>query len=841
MLLACALYGLPSLARGAPEAPPHPTPPGVPSPSAVLKSLTASGPADLADWRPDAGAGARHTRAPYFYVAGGNPKRDRLPLKETRAEVGIAGTIAKVVVHQVFTNEGDKPIEAVYVFPASTRAAVHAMRMHIGVRTVEARIAKRAEARAQYETAKREGKRASLLEQERPNVFTTSVANIMPKDRIEVVLEYTEMLVPENGVYELVYPAVVGPRYVAKASPSKTSEAWTGNPHLPAGAPEPYAFALAVQIQAGMAIKEITSPSHPLSVTWNGPRSATVGLAQPGGGDRDFVLRYRLAGDRIETGVLLWDEPKEGPDLVPEHFFSLLLEPPRRPAIAVIPRREYIFLLDVSGSMAGFPLETAKQLMRDLLDRLRPTDLFNVVLFAGASSVWSPEGSRPAVPENVEEATALVDRQNGGGGTELLAGLRSAYAIPTAGKGVARSVIVVTDGYVEVEAQAFRFIRKRLDRANLFAFGIGSSVNRALIEGMARAGLGEPFVVLDASKAEAEAAKLRKYVERPVLTDINVRFDGFDAFEVAPQKIPDLLAERPLLLFGKYRRTGEVGRIEVSGRNGRGSWSQLIEVRPADARRENAALRALWARKWVEMLEDERAMSGGKVLAQAITDLGLAYDLLTTFTSFVAIDSEIVNRGGSAQTVRQALPMPAGVPNTAVGTASVGGGLGMVGRGVGGGGVGYAALGVGTYNTVGRAVGYGAGQSVGALAARKVYAPQVIPGQAIVRGSLDKHIIRRIIQGHINEVRYCYEQELGTHPELAGRVSVRFDISAEGTVATSFVSESTLGDERVESCIAEAVHRWEFPAVHGGGLVIVNYPFVLTPRPPPPAQKRRAS
>jgi Ca-activated chloride channel homolog len=835
VLSACALAGGSSPVGAAPAVESHPVPAGMPSPSAVLKSLSASGPRDLGGAPPGAGAGAQRSRAPYFFVAGGDPKLDRLPLKETRAKVTIVGTIAHVVVHQVFANDGSKPIDAVYVFPASTRAAVHAMRMHIGARTVEARIAKREDARAQYEKAKREGKRASLLEQDRPNVFTTSVANIMPKDRIEVMLEYTEMLVPENAVYELVYPTVVGPRYVAKATSVQSPERWTANPHLPAGASEPYKFGIEVEVRAGIPIKEITSPSHPVSVTWHGLESATVGLARPGGGNRDFVLRYRLAGDQIETGLLLWDEPKQGPDLVAEHFFSLALEPPRRPTSAIIPRREYIFLLDVSGSMAGFPLETAKALMHDLLDRLRPTDLVNVALFAGDSTVWSPEGSRQATPENIEEAIALVDRQSGGGGTELMGGLRAAYAIPSAGAGIARTVIVVTDGYVEVEAQAFRFIRKRLDRSNLFAFGIGSSVNRGLIEGMARAGLGEPFVVLDPSKAETEAAKLRKYVERPVLTDIKVRFDGFEAFEVAPEKIPDLLAERPLLLFGKYRPSGEGGRIEVSGRNGRGPWRQVIEVRPTDARPENAALRPLWARKWVEILEDEAAMSATRQLKQAITDLGLAYSLLTPFTSFVAIDSEVVNRGGAATHVRQALPMPVGVPNTAIGSASGVGGVGIVGVGMGGGGTGAATLGMAVFGTIGRAAGgrsvSGYGRAVGGLAAHVALAPRIVMGQASVRGSLGAEVIRRVIRSHINEVRFCYEQELGKHPELTGRVSVQFVISVDGKVTTSLVQSSTLGNLQVETCIAAAIGRWEFPVVKDGGLVIVNYPFVLTPGP----------
>jgi Ca-activated chloride channel family protein len=613
-----------------------------------------------------------HTLAPYFYVAGGNPETERLPLKETRAEVGIAGVIAAVKVHQVFENSAGKPIEAVYVFPASTRAAVHAMRMKIGTRTIEAHIARKQEARAEYEAAKRAGQRASLLEQERPNVFTTSVANIMPGDRIEVELDYSEMILPDNATYEFVYPTVVGPRYVGGANP-KTDQ-WMANPHLSEGEKEPYAFDINVHMQTGIALKEVSSPSHKIAVSYAGSSTADIRLDQTGGGNKDFVLRYRLAGDKIETGLLLYQEPSAGLDRPSEKFFALLMEPPRRPSDADIPPREYIFLLDVSGSMHGFPLDTAKALMRELLSRLRPTDHFNLALFSGANYVWSPSGSKPANEKNIREGLDVILHQSGGGGTELMGGLQAAYAIPSLSRGTSRTVVVVTDGYVGVEAQAFRFIRERLDQANLFAFGIGSSVNRGLIEGMARAGLGEPFVVARPEKAAAEAEKLRHMIERPVLTDIEVRMQGFDAYDVAPEKVPDLLAERPLLLFGKYK--GErPGKIEITGRSGRGRFGHSIDLRPADARRENAALRALWARKWVEILEDELHMGGGQEVEDAITGLGLGYSLLTPFTSFVAVDSQVVNRGGNLETVRQPLPMPEGVSNLAIGSNVPGQGI----------------------------------------------------------------------------------------------------------------------------------------------------------------------
>jgi Ca-activated chloride channel family protein len=653
------------------------------------EAYLATGPTDAVDVDP----AADRSLAPYLYVAGGDPDTERLPLRETSAHVDVAGVIAHVAVHQVFENGGKTPIEAVYVFPASTRAAVHGMRMKIGERVVEARIDRRQAARQSYEAARAQGKRASLLEQERPNVFTMNVANIMPGDRIEVALDYSELLVPEDATYEFVFPTVVGPRYTGGADPQR--DQWMADPHLPAGAPPPAAFALDVHLETGVGIKELTSPSHAVDVKYASPTVADVKLREPDGSNRDFVLRYRLAGDKIESGLLLTPRGPDG-----NGYFALMMEPPRRPTPAQIPSREYIFLLDVSGSMYGYPLDTAKALMRSLLGQLRPTDHFDVALFSGANYVMSPSGSVPATPANVRDAIALVERQQGGGGTELMGGLRASYAIPSASRAVSRSVVVVTDGYVGVEAQAFRFVRERLDEANLFAFGIGTSVNRALIEGLARAGRGEPFVVLKPAKAAAEAERLRAMIEEPVLTHVGVAFEGLHTTEVSPPKLPDLLARRPVVLFGKYQ--GEPGgQVRLTGFQGGGApFSQVLPVRATDARPRNEALRWLWARSWVATLEDERAMAGAEpdreqIVADAITDLGLRHSLLTPFTSFVAVDQAIVNHTAQSTPVRQPLPMPAGVSNLAVASSapaekkSVQGVMGAFGAG----GLGHAGRG----------------------------------------------------------------------------------------------------------------------------------------------------
>ncbi|MGI5860786.1 MAG: VIT and vWA domain-containing protein [Myxococcales bacterium] len=635
----------------------------VPSPSAVLAKADGEAGKRIARFprgpRDNVASGEDRTLAPYFRVAGG-AETELLPLKETAAQVEIAGVIARVKVRQLFENDGKKPIEAIYVFPASTRAAVHGMRMKIGTRTVEARIERKQAAREQYEQARQEGKRASLLEQERPNVFTMNVANVMPGDRIEVELDYSELLVPEDAVYEFVYPTVVGPRYGGGADPKR--DGWIATPYQRQGEKELYRFDLRVHLETGIALKDVQSPSHKIVVNRLSGASADIRLQESGGGNRDFVLRYRLAGDQIESGLLLWEGERE-------NFFVLMMESPRRPTSSQIPPREYIFLLDVSGSMHGFPLGTAKALMDRLLSQLRSSDYFNVALFSGANYVMSPEGSLPATPENIKLAKDLIGRQRGSGGTELMGGLRASYGVPKKHPGVSRSVVVVTDGYVAVEAQAFKFIRERLNEANLFAFGIGTSVNRGLIEAMARAGHGEPFVVLGPEKAQAEAERLRAYIEQPVLSNIAVKFDGFAAREVSPSKVPDLMARRPVVVFGKYRGEAK-GKIELTGYSGGGKYAKTIEVSPAALKGENAPIRWLWARRWVELLDDAMHLTGAKEIEDAITDLGLAYSLLTRFTSFVAIDSEVANKSGESQAVKQPLPLPEGVSDLAVAMAA---------------------------------------------------------------------------------------------------------------------------------------------------------------------------
>ncbi len=488
-----------------------------------------------------------------------------------------------------------------------------------------------------------------------------NVANILPGDEVKVELSYTELLVPTDGVYEFAYPTVVGPRYSNRPeSAAPAAEQWIKNPYLPEGESVPYQFEIKANISGGMPIQDLVSTSHKIDVSYADASSAEIILApqETNGGNRDFILRYRLEGEKIQSGLLL----SQGGE---ENFFLAMVEPPKRVATAEIPAREYIFVVDVSGSMYGFPLEVSKTLIGELLGRLRPIDRFNVLLFSGGSKVLSPQ-SLPATPDQIKHIGSILSQEHGGGGTELLPALKTALALPRE-ENISRTIVVITDGFVDCESETFDLVRENLGRANLFAFGIGSSVNRFIIDGMARAGKGEPFVVTDANHAAPIAERFRRYIEQPVLTGVNVAFEGFDAYDIEPQSVPDMFAERPIVVFGKWRGAPK-GRIRITGHTGTGSFEHRLE--PAVVRIESSnALRYLWARSRIATLSDYAGVRGGHESAAAITALGLKYNLLTKNTSFIAVDEVIRNPSGQSNSVKQPLPLPQGVSNFAVGNA----------------------------------------------------------------------------------------------------------------------------------------------------------------------------
>ena len=595
--------------------------------------------------------------APYFVVNGGDESgEEAFPLQGTEVQFDISGVTADVTVRQTYRNRGQAPLSARYVFPASTRAAVHAVDMTIGDRVIHAQIREREEARSTFEAARRSGKSASLLEQDRPNVFRMNVANILPGEQVVVELRYSELLIPTSGVYEFVFPTVVGPRYsTIRESEARPTDAFIQSPYLHQGTTSPTTLSISGTIDSSIPLQGLGSDSHHIAVLYPSPTRATVTLTpeEAQSGNRDFVLRYSLVGKTIQTGLSLY----EGKD---ESFFMLMVQPPKQVSIEQLPPREYTFIIDVSGSMMGFPLATAKVLMKNLAAGLRPQDRFNLLLFSGATRLFS-ESSVPATAENVTRALDFLQRERGGGGTELRPAILQALGLPHA-EGVSRTFIVVTDGYISTEKELFQAVRQNLGNANVFCFGIGSSVNRYLVDGLAKAGLGEPFVVTKPSEAPSQAQRFLSYVGSPVLTNIRLTAEGFDIFDVEPQGIADVLADRPLVVLGKWRGALK-GTLRLTGRSGAGEYVQTFEVATVTPSQANAPLRHAWARSRIAALSDYG--DDGDVKSQLV-QLGLGYQLLTAYTSFVAVSDEVRTRTPGRDT-DQPLPLPEGVEDSAVG------------------------------------------------------------------------------------------------------------------------------------------------------------------------------
>jgi Ca-activated chloride channel family protein len=588
------------------------------------------------------------------------------PLEHTDVEGWITGDVALVRVTQRFASPYDEPVEAVYVFPLPANSAVNDMVMRIGDRTVRGVIKERAEAKHIYEEAKRAGKTTSLLEQERPNIFTQSVANIMPGDPVEITIWYVQDLHYDRGRYEFVFPMVVGPRYIPgrPAGEPSTGGGWSPDtdavpdasritpPVLKPDERTGHDISLTVHLDAGVPAHDVDCTSHDFVEESYDGRPLDISLAAhdtiP---NKDFILSWRVAGERPEVGLLTHRDERSG-------YFTLILQPKADFDPGEITPKEMLFCLDTSGSMRGLPIEKSKEVVQRCLQEMGPDDTFQVVRFAGDSATFAEEPVR-ATRANIARAADFIERMEGRGGTEMLAGIEACLAFPQDPKRV-RIVAFLTDGYIGNESQILARIQDKLGDARIFSFGVGSSVNRYLLKKMAELGRGvAEFVRYDEDPDEAVHAFVDR-ISRPYLTDIDIDWGGLDAQEVYPPYWPDLFADQPVILHGRYEQPGE-GTITIRGSTVRELWETRLSAQFPARGEENEALAVLWARACIEDLMDEMH-SGEEPEAKAeIIDLALAYRLMSPYTSFVAVEERVVNRDGRQVTVQVPVPIPEGV------------------------------------------------------------------------------------------------------------------------------------------------------------------------------------
>lgn len=595
------------------------------------------------------------TESPFLQVLTGDAI---IPLQKSTADVQIVGRIAHVKITQVYENLSKQAIEAKYIFPMSTKAAVHDMNMQIGNRIVKATIYEKEKAKKVYNKAIKQGKRASKLDQKRPNVFQMKVGNIMPNDKITITIYYTELVTQISGQYQFVYPGVVGPRYTGE---NTSKEKTFHQPYLKNKLKSNFEYGINMCINGGMIIQDIHSKTHDINVQYPDATSAEIFLSKTNTNpsNRDFIVNYSLRGSSIQTGLLLYEGEKE-------NFFSLMIEPPKHFKAKEITPREYLFVLDVSGSMMGYPIDVAKSLLKNLLANLNDNDAFNILLFSADNKVFKDKAVNVS-EESLKEAIQFLTGKfnNYGKGTRLLKALQKGYTMARINEGSARTMVIITDGYVSVEKEAFDLIENNLDKANVVTFGIGSSVNRYLLEGMSKVGKSEFFLATNKNEAYKVAKDFKKYIASPLLTQINIETYGFDIYDVEPKTIPDVFSERPIMIYGKYNGKAK-GTIRISGYQGKTFTSKVYQVKNGRLSQDNKALKYLWARKRIERLVDYKKVFGNDV-KQEVVKLGLQYNLATEFTSFVAVDQEIVNKNGKTQKVKQPLTLPNKIENIAVG------------------------------------------------------------------------------------------------------------------------------------------------------------------------------
>lgn len=779
-----------------------------------------------------------------------------LPLKHTHYFAEVSGFVARVEVIQTYTNPLDRAIEAVYVFPLPENAAVDDMKIRVGDRVIVAEIRERRAARRVYEQARAAGHTAALLEQERPNVFTQSVANIAPGAEIDVHLRYVQPLTYDAGEYELVAPLVVGPRFIPGA-PTGTRRGLGGRadtdevpdasritpPILGRGMRSGHDVSIEVVIEPGLPLVDLDAPTHAVEAFETDDGRVQVNLVDADAiPNRDFVLRWRVDGEAPRAAVLTHRAGETG-------YFALVVQPPRLDVESLVGRREVYFVVDVSGSMWGVPLAQCKAAVRAALERLRPVDTFNVFTFAGRTGRLF-DRPVPADRAGIDAALKFVDGLRAGGGT-MMAGAVEAALSPDVEPGRHRYVFFLTDGYVGNEAAIFAgardlvaSIERRGRRARVFGLGVGSSVNRHLIDGLSRAGRGVPFYLGHRERPDRAIDAFFRTIDHPVLTDVKIDWGDLPVEDVEPARVPDLFATRPLLLHGRYRRPAK-GTIRIRGRSaGRRLALEVPVELPAVAER-NGALASLWARARVASLEPRVWAGSDRAAVEAITALGLEHRLVTAYTSFVAVDRSRVVSDGSPRTLVQPVEAPEAVdpvragglgygagiykamgsqlvgPDGSRGGAGFGGALNaamsgggeelvvgkggsdgfvVTGHGRGGGGVGRGRL-VGRSDRGGGVPGFAEERR-----------PRLRAGEVVARGALAPDAALRQLRKHRPALRACHERALRSRPGLAGRLTLELVFGPDGRVKSAAIQRSTLADDAMEACVLGVARRVRLPA-----------------------------
>ncbi|NEP08798.1 MAG: after-VIT domain-containing protein [Symploca sp. SIO2C1] len=597
-----------------------------------------------------------------LYVQSEDGQQQVFPLKHTKVDAKIAGNVSQVEVTQTFTNPFEEPLEAVYVFPLTDEAAVSDMEITIGDRIIKGEIKKREEAQQIYEQARRQGRTAGLLEQERANIFTQSLANIKPGEQIDVTIRYSDSLKFESGDYEFVFPMVVGPRYIPGTqidSSGDTDQVPDASritpPVLKPGARSGHDIEVTVEIDAGVTVQNLRSPSHQIRTQRRG-RTFRVQLGKEDTiPNKDLILRYQVAGKETQTTVLTQADEQGG------HFAVYLIPALEYEPEEIVPK-DVVFLMDTSGSQKGEPLRQSKELMYRFINGLNPEDTFTIIDFANTATQLSPK-PLANTPRNRNQALRYIEALQANGGTQLMNGIEAVMNFPPASEDRLRSVVLLTDGYIGNENQVIAEVQQQLQPGNrLYSFGVGSSVNRFLLNRLAEVGRGAAQIVRHDEPTQEVAEKFFRQINNPVLTNIQVTWEGEGkAPEIYPAALADLFANQPLVLFGRQSERSN-GTLRIRGTAAGGStYEETLRVN-FNRGSNNRAIAQLWGRAKIKDLMNQMFSGETKSGVEAVTKTALSYRLLSQYTAFVAVSEEVrVEPDGTTRRVQVPVELPEGV------------------------------------------------------------------------------------------------------------------------------------------------------------------------------------
>ncbi|MEG3894071.1 MULTISPECIES: VIT domain-containing protein [unclassified Microcoleus] len=618
----------------------------------------------------------------------GSPEGEQLifPLKHTEVRAKIAGNLSRVEVSQQFENPFTKPLEAVYIFPLPEEAAVDEMEIKIGDRTIKGSIKKREEAQQIYEKAKQEGRTAGLLEQERDNIFTQSLANIKPGESIDVTIRYTDSLKFLAGDYEFIFPMVVGPRYIPGTPLDETAASGSAPapmtvnsstdivpdasrlnaPILPPGMRSGHDIAVTLEIEAGIPIRNVNSPSHQLEIEYLDSPQTSLASEQKNGltvrvqlgnqdtiPNKDLIVRYQVAGRETQSTVLTHSDDRGG------HFAVYLIPAIEYKTDEIVPK-DVVFLVDTSGSQSGAPLQQCQALLRQFINGLNPADTFSILDFSDKVRQLSKQ-PLPNTAENRQQAIEYINKLRADNSTEMLGGIRAAIDFP-APSGRLRTVVFLSDGYIGNENQVLAEVQQHLKSGNrLYSFGAGSSVNRFLLDRIAEIGRGISRIIRHDEPVNEFVEKFFRQINNPVLVNLEITWQGEGENPVIyPSVAPDLFAEQPLVLFGK-KGDREAGTLHIKGVSAGGhQYVQTYRLDFTDP--GNPAVAQLWGRHRIKDLMNQMVQYETKVGVETVTETALTYQLLSQYTAFVAVSDDVrVEPGTESIAMNVPVEMPEAV------------------------------------------------------------------------------------------------------------------------------------------------------------------------------------